>query len=104
MEVVSDKAANQTSGADYFVLVELEDHFVRRVDSDVADGLGGDLVLIEDVNFNNALSPEVYNILAGVSASEVEDYFFAWVGFWVLAKVVVVFDAVPYDADCGKVF
>jgi hypothetical protein len=104
MEVVSDKATYQTSGTDYLVLIELEDHFVRRVYSDVTDGLGGDFVFVKDVNFDNSLSTKVYNVLAGVSTSEVEDDFFVWVGFWVLTKVVVVLDTVPYNTDCGEVF
>jgi hypothetical protein len=104
MEVVSDKAAYQASGADNFVLVELEDHFVRRVYSDVTDGLGGDFMLVKDVNFDNSLSTEVYNVLAGVSTSKVEDDFFVWVRFWVLAKVIIVLDTVPYNTDCSEVF
>ncbi len=103
MEVVCDKTADEASCADDFVFVELEDHFVGGVDTDVADGLRGDFVFVEDVDFDDAIGTEVDYILTRVSAAEVEDHFFVWVEFWVFAQVVVVFDAVPHDADCRKV-
>lgn len=85
MEIVGDKAAYEAFGADDLVLVEDEHHFVWGVDADIPYRLGGDLVLVENIDFNYAFGTEIDHILARVTTAKVKDDFLVRVGFWVLA-------------------
>jgi hypothetical protein len=83
VEIICDKAAHQTLGADDLVLVEHKHYFIGSVDTDIPDRLRGDLVLVENIDFHYALGTEVDDVLTGVATTEVEDDFLVWVGFGV---------------------
>lgn len=60
-------------------------------------------MLIVHIYFNNPFRSEINDVLAWISASVVENYFFVWIVLGVLSKEIFIFDAVPYNRNCGKV-